>query len=121
MADRTTDRRREHGRRSYAAQRMQPARASPMDPRQRRNCSQRVRGWALAKALDRDELVARGGAVGGGYRSGDLIPIDLAEGRCLHEVPRLAIGSRNCEAAIRSRREATVNTVAVGIVRDDED
>src|SRR5436190_4997779 len=82
-----------------------------------------VNGRALARALDRDELIAGAAFAGTGVgrdRAGDLFLADLAVGCGLGEFPRLAVGRCRCRAALGARRQATVDAVAVGIVGDDE-
>src|SRR5262245_16851376 len=72
-----------------------------------------------ARALDCDEFAS----VGEARRdwSHDLVALDPAEGRRLREVPRSAIGGGHDGPTVRSAREAAVDTVAVRVVRDDED
>src|SRR5262249_6951320 len=81
----------------------------------RRRC-----GAASAQALDGDEFVAGGGAVGRRHRAGDLLALDLVERGGFHVVAGLAIGGGNRRPAGRAARETAVDPVAVGIVGNDE-
>src|SRR5262249_23668797 len=74
----------------------------------------------LAQALDGDEFVAGGGAVGRRHRAGDLLALDLVERGGFHVVAGLAIGGGNRRPAGRAARETAVDPVAVGIVGNDE-
>src|SRR5262249_26791701 len=81
----------------------------------RRRCSA-----CSAQALDGDELVAGGGAVGRRHRAGDLLALDLVERGGFHVVAGLAIGGGSRRPAVRAGRETAVDPVAVGIVGNDE-
>src|SRR5262245_64616344 len=74
----------------------------------------------LPRALDGDELVTAGRAVGRRHAAGDFVVVELAERGGLGEVARLAIGSGDRDPAGRAGGEATVDAVAVRIVGDDE-
>src|SRR5271157_5138357 len=75
---------------------------------------------ALPQALDGDELVAGGGAVGHRNGAGDLVAIDPAEGCRSNVAARLAIGGRYRNPATRPCRKAAVHAIAIGVVGDDE-
>jgi hypothetical protein len=75
----------------------------------------------LTQAFDGDEPVAGGGTVRHRYRPRDLVPTDLAEGGRAEKVAGLAVGSRNRNSATCPGRQAAVHTIAIGIVRNDED
>src|SRR5262249_12402610 len=81
----------------------------------RRGCSA-----ASAQALDRDEFVAGGGAVGRRHRAGDLLALDPAKRRGFRVVAGLAIGGGNRRATGRAGGETAVDAIAVGIVGNDE-
>src|SRR4051812_17008958 len=77
-----------------------------------------------ARALDRDEAVAASRAgIGatGGHSAGDVVAGDFAEGFCLLEGARLAIGCCDACSAPLAIGEAAVDAVTVGVVRDNED
>src|SRR5262249_29972466 len=110
------------GRRSRAAQRSAIAGRGDVWGRvfiraagSRRGCSA-----ASAQALDGDEFVAGGGAVGRRHRTGDLLALDPAKRRGFRVVAGLAIGGRNRRAAGRAGGETAVDAVAVGVVGNDE-
>src|SRR5436190_8958344 len=75
----------------------------------------------LAEALDCDEFVPGRGAIGRGNRACDLVAIDLAEGGRPHVVAGLTVGGCNGNAAFGPGCEASVDTVAVGVIGNDED
>src|SRR5436190_1861175 len=80
-------------------------------------------GRALARALDRDELIAAAAFAGTGVgrdRAGEFVFVDLAVGRDLDEFPRLAVGGCGGGAAPGAGGQAAVDAVAVGVVGDDE-
>src|SRR5207237_701663 len=80
-------------------------------------------GRALARALDRDELIATAAFAGTGVgrdRAGDFVLVDLAVGCGLGEFPRLAVGGCGSGAAPGAGSEAAVDAVAVSVVGDDE-
>src|SRR5882724_6122487 len=82
-----------------------------------------VNDRALARALDRDEVVAGAAFAGTGVgrdRAGDLVLVDLAVGRGLGELPRLAVGGCGGCAALGTGGQAAVDAVAVGVVGDDK-
>ena len=82
-----------------------------------------VNGRALARALDRDELVAAAAIAGFAVRrnrAGDLILADLPVGCGLGEFARLAVGGCDRRAALGAGGQTAVNAIAVGIVGDDE-
>src|SRR3954464_9299487 len=54
-------------------------------------------------------------------RAGDLLPVDLAEGRREGELAGLAVGGGGGLAAILARGETAIDAIAVGVVGDDED
>src|SRR5579871_1766340 len=81
------------------------------------------RASELARALDGDEFVAGGAfavAGAGRDRAGDVVAIDLAERQRLAELARAAIGGGDGRAALVAGGEATVDTVAISVVGNDE-
>src|SRR5581483_6594533 len=78
---------------------------------------------ASARAGDRHVALAAadaGVAAGGRHRAGNLVLVDLLECACAREGLRLAIGGRNRSATSLAIGQATVDAVAVRIVRNDE-
>ena len=78
----------------------------------------------LPRADDRDEVVAgralAAACAARGDRTGNLVAIDLAEGRGLREFVGFAVRVRRRGAALGAGGQAAVYAIAVGIVGDDE-
>src|SRR5262249_22015756 len=80
----------------------------------------RRRARRLAQALDCDELIAWGRAIGHGDPTRDLVAVHLAERSRPNEITRSAVSGGDRNSAGCATGQTAIDAIAIGIIGNDE-